>query len=263
MSDDTTQSSEVTATERVLHNGCHDIQHDFVSLCDVNGLGRGVFAKVFLQIGTELWNEKAMTVAPSRKMLVRRVDADLAKHAIFCWADDTESPGEGIVRCNHYDLGACGAMLFERTSMINHSCTPNASVRMGVSEFGACRARVTVVKPVQAGEQILITYSAANLFRPRNERRAFFSRWGFSCVCPRCEGTLAAVDADMWALFEEAATAADAARQRPRLADAHTVYLQCRAAGMMHRWCPLLFEGERFAEDATLFREAAPKAAPA
>ena len=113
----------------------------------------------------ELWREKALTVGRNRADLVRRVDADLEKHAALCRPEaGASSQGEGIVKCNYFDNGkSLGAMLFENTSLLNHSCHPNASVKMLISEFGACYSRVKVTRPIAAGEQVLITYSQAKL----------------------------------------------------------------------------------------------------
>jgi hypothetical protein len=212
-----------------------------------------------LEPGTELWKEKALTVGRNRADLVRRVDSDLEKHAAFCRPKGdaaAASEGEGIVSCNYFDNGACaGAMLFEQTSLLNHACCPNASVRMIVSEYGACYAQVVVARRVSAGEQLFITYSAAKLYRPCEERPC--CQWGFGERCPRCERTLPPEELEMWELLEAAATAADAAkRSASRTVDAAmaALPLQVSAAELVCSRLPYLAEAERFAEDVDFFR---------
>ena len=201
-------------TAVVCHGG-KELIHDLLELRSVSGAGRGWFALQDLQPGTELWREKAFTVGRNRRDLVRRVDADLKRHAAFCRPAGeaaASSEGEGIVACNFFDNGKyTGAMLFEQTSMLNHSCSPNASVRMLQSEFGACYARVIVARHVAAGEQLFITYSNANLFRPREWRPC--SVWAFDAPCGRCAGVLPPEEQERWALLEAAAEAADAAKK--------------------------------------------------
>lgn len=44
---------------------------------------------------------------------------------------------------------------------------------------------VHTLAPLQAGEEILISYF--NILLPRDERKAKASKWGFSCQCPICD----------------------------------------------------------------------------
>ena len=245
-------------TAPAVHHGGKELVHELLILRDVCGLGRGWFARRDLAPGTELWKEKPITTGRNRSDLVRRVEADLEKHAAFCRPQDTTeiSEAEGIVRCNYFDNGSCiGAMLFEQTSLLNHSCCPNASVRMMISEYGACYSRVIVAKHVAAGQQVFISYSAAKLFRPREERPC--ACWGFPRACLRCEGTLPPEEQELWALLEAAAFAADTARAvTPRTVDAAMLALplQVCAAEAVSILLPSLVEGERFAEDIEFFR---------
>ena len=207
---------EVGTRTPVVHAGKH-LTHELLELRDVGSVGRGWFALADIGPGTKLWEEKAFTVGRNRADLVRRVRTDLGKHAAFCRptdAHDEESQAEGIVKCNYFDNGAfTGSMLFELTSMLNHSCCPNASVWMLQSEFGAVYAQVTTVRPVAAGEQICITYSRAKLFHPAKNRPCHV--WGFGTPCPRCAQAQLADELDRWALCEAAAAAAAAAKNIP------------------------------------------------
>lgn len=82
---------------------------------------------------------------------------------------------------------------------------------------------------------------------------------GFEPPCARCDGTLPAEERERWALLEAAADAADAAKQLPlrerNLGVAVAVRtLQLSAVEVVASWLPELYEGERFAEDAEVFR---------
>ena len=108
--------------------------------------------------------------------------------------------------------------------------------------------------PIAAGEEVTVSYSAAALFRPREQRQAILrERWGFACDCPRCRGELTPEAGAAWALLEKAAAAADAAKPRRREVDAWIAPLQRRAARALAAALPLLPEGARFAADARYF----------
>lgn len=277
----TTLPSTTHVGKAVRHGGKH-LSHELLELREVSGAGRGWYALRDLGPGVELWKEKAFTVGRNRKDLVRRVSTDLARHAAFCRpiqappsseqqaaasavesaAEDeaaaAAAEAEGIVACNYFDNGKyTGSMLFEMTSMINHACCPNASVHMVQSEFGAVYARVSIARPVAAGEQVLITYSNAKLFRPAEERPCL--AWAFGARCARCQGTLPTEEQERWALLDAAAAAADAAKKLPPRQRSLEVAvgvrtLQLSAAELVASWQPHLFEGERFTEDAEAFR---------
>jgi hypothetical protein len=241
-----------------VRHGGKVLVHEHLTLRDVDALGRGWFAQCDLPAGTILWKEKPITVGRNRADLVRRVHSNLEKHAAFCRPTDSEadSEAEGIVRCNYFDNGRyVGAMLFEHTSLLNHSCSPNVSVRMILSEFGACYSQVQTARPISVGEQLFITYSASNLFMPSADRPC--QVWGFEPACPRCSCTLPAAEQELWALLEAAAGAADAAKKLPiRSSEAvmAALPLQRSAAEALACSMPCLAEGDRFAEDVSFFR---------
>ena len=119
---------------------------------------------------------------------------------------------------------------------------------------GACSARVVAARPIGAGEDVCICYSSAACFQPRAARQSTLTgRWGFACRCARCEGSLPADEAELWATLEAAAAVADAARPRQREVDPAVAEAQRRAAAAVQRRLPHLAEGERFAEDAAYF----------
>lgn len=68
------------------------------------------------------------------------------------------------------------------TSMVNHSCAPNA-LWMNINNRSIC----VIIRPIQRGEQMFINY-IGNVNGSRQERRnILLSTWGFSCQCDRCE----------------------------------------------------------------------------
>ena len=261
---DSTADTTAVEASRVCHGGKH-LMHELLELREVPTAGRGWFALADIPPGTQLWKEKAFTVGRTRADLVKRVGADLERHAAFCRPAHSsgEAEAEGIVSNNFFENGPfTGAMLFELTSMINHSCCPNTSVEMMKSEFGACYSRVTTARAIMAGEQILISYSHEKLFRPRKERPCH--TWGFSEPCARCQGSLPPEEQERWDLFEAASVAADLAeRQPPRrrtMELAMTVLpLLVSAAEAIECWLPNLAEGHRFASLAEVYRLNAPR----
>lgn len=65
-------------------------------------------------------------------------------------------------------------------SLMNHSCCPNARVRV-IGDF----MFVHTVRPVAKGEEVLVSYVDACL--PARERaRRLADGWGFDCACERC-----------------------------------------------------------------------------
>jgi hypothetical protein len=262
--DATADSTADAVAARVCHRGKHLI-HGLLELREVPTAGRGWFALADIPPGTQLWKEKAFTVGRNRADLVKRVGADLERHAAFCRPAHSsgEAEAEGIVSNNFFENGPfTGAMLFELTSMINHSCCPNTSVEMMKSEFGACYSRVTTARAIMAGEQILISYSHEKLFRPRQERPC--QTWGFSEPCARCQGSLPPEEQERWDLLEAASVAADLAeRQPPRRRTtqvAMTVLpLLVSAEQVVEGWLPNLAEGHRFASLAEVYRLDAPR----
>lgn len=231
------------------------LSHDLLIVRRVAGAGRGWFVLGGLEAGTELWSEQPLSFAATREGLVRKVEKVLWRHEGLCRKPIAGSRGEAIVAANFFDCGMYGAYLFEKTSLLNHSCYPNASVRVTYGETVASdtRASVTVARRVQADEQLCISYSSTALFLPTRARRELiYDKWGFWCRCDRCEATLPQLDLERWALLEEAAEAADTmgkpASESELTADPEFVALQERAAALVSAWLPSLAEGERFAE---------------
>ena len=228
------------------------------------GAGRGWFAVDSLEPGTVLWTEMPLTFAATRQGLVRKVDKTLWRHENLCRKPAAESRGEGIVASNFFDFGNMGSYIFEQTSLLNHSCCPNASVRVVFGETVASetRASVTVVRRVETDQELHISYSGKILFLPTRARRVqIMDRWGFCCRCDRCEGTLPQPELERWALLEEAAAAADAIGRKPtaarQAADPAHMALVTRAASLVAEWMPSLAEGERFAEHIEYYAELA------
>lgn len=76
-------------------------------------------------------------------------------------------------------------LIYERVSMLNHSCWPNCTLTPVEAASG--RARVYTLDEVPAGAQLTICYQDELATLPRSERRAFLATlFGFECGCSRC-----------------------------------------------------------------------------
>ena len=67
----------------------------------------------------------------------------------------------GIVEVNNYEIsnasGGCGFRgVFPVTSLLSHSCVPNASLAM--RKTGSCRNSCVAAVDIEAGEEITIGY---------------------------------------------------------------------------------------------------------
>ncbi|TFK99864.1 SET domain-containing protein [Pterulicium gracile] len=70
-------------------------------------------------------------------------------------------------------------------SHINHSCTPNTSVRHHDQSNALSRITVLASSDIEAGEELVITYVDPSL--GVRERRKRLAEWGFGkCTCGRC-----------------------------------------------------------------------------
>ena len=93
----------------------------------------------------------------------------------------------GILHTNSFTLvtstyDPIGVALHPKLGYLNHSCEYNATVRFG--KYG--NAQVIPIRPVLAGEEILISYVDELL--PYAERQAELKeRYFFTCLCPRCK----------------------------------------------------------------------------
>ena len=78
-----------------------------------------------------------------------------------------------------------GVGLYEHTSKINHSCTPNAQVVFGASPASPAIASVVASQPIAPGEELTISYCSQD--DPYDQRQWYLARaYGFSCTCPLC-----------------------------------------------------------------------------
>jgi len=87
--------------------------------------------------------------------------------------------------------------LYRLHSHLNHSCTPNISVRHLDQRTALSRITVIAREEIDPGEELLITYTnpESNL----RDRRRRLSEWGFGlCQCKRCvEEEEVSKDSDM------------------------------------------------------------------
>ncbi|ODA81928.1 hypothetical protein RJ55_00433 [Drechmeria coniospora] len=77
------------------------------------------------------------------------------------------------------DLGQVGIFLEPTLAMANHSCLPNAMV-----EFSTRKAILRAERPIQAGEEIEISYT--DYTYPLTKRVEALAQYCFQCACSRC-----------------------------------------------------------------------------
>lgn len=84
--------------------------------------------------------------------------------------------------CETTEYTDIGVGLYDRLALLNHSCDPNCVV-----VFERTNAVLRAVKPIDAGEQLTISY--IDRATDRNERRKqLAARYHFECACARCAG---------------------------------------------------------------------------
>jgi hypothetical protein len=82
------------------------------------------------------------------------------------------------------DLEAHGG-LYTLHSHMNHSCSPNVSVRHVDHRTALSRITVIAKRNIAAGEELVVTYVDPSL--GVRERRSQLVAWGFGqCECDRC-----------------------------------------------------------------------------
>jgi hypothetical protein len=82
------------------------------------------------------------------------------------------------------DLEAHGG-LYTLHSHMNHSCSPNVSVRHLDQRTALSRITVIAKRDIAAGEELVVTYVDPSL--GVRERRSQLVAWGFGqCDCERC-----------------------------------------------------------------------------
>lgn len=82
------------------------------------------------------------------------------------------------------DMEAHGG-LYVLHSHLNHSCSPNVSVRHSEQRTALSRITVLAKQDLNPGEELFITY--VNPVLPLEQRRRQLLEWGFGiCPCFRC-----------------------------------------------------------------------------
>ena len=83
-------------------------------------------------------------------------------------------------------LPAGNAGLFEHVAYVNHSCQPNAAIRVLGRESGY-ELRFIALRSIARGQEITISYIRNSLLmQPVGSRRRHLRSWGFRCECVRC-----------------------------------------------------------------------------
>lgn len=119
---------------------------------------------------------------PERKRLARVLKKPVGKEvADEIFEYDAFLRGLGRMSLN---LEAHGG-LYVLHSHVNHSCTPNLSVRHLDQRTALSRITVIARRDIEAGEELFISYVNPEL--PLEGRRRQLLEWGFgTCKCPRC-----------------------------------------------------------------------------
>ncbi|KAF8154243.1 hypothetical protein B0H34DRAFT_784189 [Crassisporium funariophilum] len=113
------------------------------------------------------------------KLLKKPLSTD-AEHELFDY-DAGFLRGLGRMSLN---LEAHGG-LYTLHSHLNHSCTPNTSIRHLDTRTALSRITVICKQPVKKGEELLVTYVNPEL--GWRQRRKELRAWGFGgCTCKRC-----------------------------------------------------------------------------
>lgn len=118
----------------------------------------------------------------------RLVEADapraLGALGIPSEAARTLAAAVAVMQFNAFQLQEPGALgLYERTSMIAHSCCPSASFALSERD----ELIVTALKSMKAGEEITISYLEQDcLLQSTPQRRQRLEGWLFTCHCERC-----------------------------------------------------------------------------
>ncbi|KAJ7580261.1 hypothetical protein C8J56DRAFT_795394 [Mycena floridula] len=95
---------------------------------------------------------------------------------------DTNSFSLGALPGANYHYPYAG--VFHDLSRINHSCSPNVTLRWDTETF---TMSINAVQPIKAGEQIFLSYDEADLTSPRVIRRRTMSqKFNFKCNCTSC-----------------------------------------------------------------------------
>jgi len=91
-----------------------------------------------------------------------------------------------IFHANGVDLPGGRTGIYLTCGRVNHSCLPNATLRM--EDNGVLR--LLCIRDITPGEEITASYvSEVDLLAPISHRRRMLRLWGFRCKCERCSGT--------------------------------------------------------------------------
>jgi hypothetical protein len=89
-----------------------------------------------------------------------------------------------VLHTSTTDLEAHGG-LYTLHSHLNHSCTPNVSVRHLEQRTALARITLLAKRTIKPGEELVVTY--VNPEMGVRERRRELEGWGFGeCLCARC-----------------------------------------------------------------------------
>jgi SET and MYND domain-containing protein len=124
---------------------------------------------------------------------VMRVDIDLESHSINSSSSsstpsqsDTSASTPGTTTTNS-STTLSGSALYLLTSLLNHSCEPNAKIDWQDPESNIIQIKTT--RPIAKNEEVRISYIGGmkSLETNIDERRGYLQHhYGFLCQCPAC-----------------------------------------------------------------------------
>jgi len=154
---------------------------------------------------TERRNLMQLSVSPVRQSSVlswaeaiwhggREVLADVLRsaqgdekpaNAVSAWGSLMEYPGVlSVFRNNNFDIGNGVQAFFKDICRLNHACAPNAQ-----GNFNTALGRFTIhaVRPIDAKEEITLSYLAEHGALRDARQSRLLDRYGFLCDCPGCD----------------------------------------------------------------------------
>lgn len=116
------------------------------------------------------------------------------QQGVFFGLDDGDltsgkDPLQAIYDINAHSISIAGSghsAIFDLSSRLSHSCSPNAVHRFDPARFSFT---LTAMTTIRRGEEVTISYYPLEvLLLPRDERRAVIARHrGFLCACGACQ----------------------------------------------------------------------------
>jgi len=187
-----TEAETESRFEEVDDDEAEEVESELYSWQPVEGRGNGLVAKVDLQKGQMLLEEKVCfifnparddTVAASDR-IQNQVDvlSERKKEKFFALSDPEPEADPKLKALRIFkNVHVCNG-LFLIAGRINHSCKPNALWSTVDSKLLELRA----LRDIKEGEEITVSYLNPAKFLTKDERFKLFENWKFQCACELC-----------------------------------------------------------------------------